>query len=411
MAGSGLAAAAVLVAGLRDDARAAAAPGVVPAAATPGPVGSVVPFVGDHQSGIATRQQGYLAFAVYDLATTDLATVAQLLSTWTSAAGRMTAGLPLEGDTGRFVPPPDSGEAGELGASRLTLTVGFGPGMFDERLGLGSQRPAALAPLPAFAGDQLDPARSGGDLCIQACADDPRVAFHAVRNLTRLGAFAVTLRYVQIGSGSTTRPAVGAPPPRNLLGFHDGTANVDPDDEVAMRSVVWVGDGDRPWMRGGSYLVARRVRIHLESWDRSTLEEQEQTIGRSKATGAPLSGGRFDDPADFEVLGSNGQPLIPNGAHIRQASPSRNGGVRLLRRGYGYVDGLDAASGEPDAGLFFICFQRDPSRQFVPIQRRLSENDTLTSYLVHTGSGVFACPPGVGPGQPWGLGLLRAAGA
>ncbi|MBV8463123.1 MAG: Dyp-type peroxidase, partial [Acidimicrobiales bacterium] len=107
--------------------------------------------------------------------------------------------------------------------------------------------------------------------------------------------------------------------------------------------------------------------------------------------------------------GPDGQLRIPVSAHVRQAAPSRNGGASLLRRGYTYTEGVDPTSGELDAGLFFVCFQRDPTAQFARIQQRLSENDALAAYLVATGSGVFACPAGVTGGRPWGAELLQAA--
>ncbi len=127
-----------------------------------------------------------------------------------------------------------------------------------------------------------------------------------------------------------------------------------------------------------------------------------------KSSGAPLGGQREDDPVELDALGANGQPLISNNAHIRQASPTVNDGAALLRRGFSFADGIDPDSGELDAGLFFICYQKDPSRQFVPIQQRLVDNDALSQYVLHTGSGVFACPPGVAPGGAWGDGLIRA---
>jgi deferrochelatase/peroxidase EfeB len=406
LAGSGLAAAAALVAGVDTAGGAAGAAAVTPTAE--GTSSSVaVPFHGAHQAGIQTRQQECLTFAAYDLINPDRGVFAGLLRTWTSAAERLVTGQPLAGDPELFAPPPDSGEALGLGPSRLTLTVGFGPSLFDQRLGLAGSRPAALADLPSFGGDALDPAMSGGDLCIQACADDVRVAFHAVRNLTRLAESVTSIRYVQIGGGRTTRPAPAAPTPRNLLGFHDGTDNLDPDDGTAMDRFVWVdASTDQPWMAGGTYLVARRIRIQLEAWDRSTLEEQQETIGRVKSSGAPLGAREEDDTVDLSALGPNGQPFIANDAHIRQASPTLNGGAKLLRRGYSFTDGIDPASGELDAGLFFLCYQKDPSRQFVPIQQRLVDNDALSQYVLHTGSGVFACPPGVAPGDSWGEGLI-----
>lgn len=411
LAGSGLATAAALAAGLGAE-RSAAGAGTEPTeSAVADDPNASVPFVGPHQAGITTRQQEFLVFATYDLVDADRGALADVLRTWTPAAARLVAGQPLDGSRALFAPSPDSGEVTGLGPTRLTLTVGFGPSLFDDRLGLAAHRPAALVDLPSFGGDDLDPTMTAGDLCIQSCADDPLVAFHAVRNLTRLADTAASLRYVQFGSGRTTRPAPTAATPRNLLGFHDGTNNLDPDDDAAMRRFVWVKEPtDQPWMVGGTYLVARRIRIHLEAWDRSTLEEQQQTVGRVKSSGAPLGGRREDDPVDLGALGTNGQPLIPNNAHVRQASPALNNGAALLRRGFSFADGIDPASGDLDAGLFFIAFQNDPAKQFVPVQQRLADNDALAQYLVATGSGVFACPPGMAEGQFWGHGLLKAMG-
>ncbi|MGA8724103.1 MAG: iron uptake transporter deferrochelatase/peroxidase subunit [Acidimicrobiales bacterium] len=403
LAGSGLASAALLAGGATSGVAAAATSG---APSPPADSSSTVPFHGAHQAGIVTPEQARMVFATYDLTAPDLAAVAALLTVWTDAATRLTAGEPLAGEGGSFAPPVDTGEAVGLGPSRLTLTVGFGTGLFDGRFGLASLRPAALAELPPFAGDQLDAGTSGGDLCVQACADDHQVAFHAIHNLSRLALGTATLRFVQSGFGRTAAPGAGQPTPRNLLGFHDGTANPDPSDDAAMRRIVWVDGGDQKWMVGGSYLVARRVRIHLEQWDRSTVEEQERTIGRMKVSGAPLGGTHEDQPVDLNALTADGGLVIPDSAHIRVASPATNGGQAILRRGYSFADGIDPVTGELDAGLFFVCFQKDPRAQFVPIQQRLSENDALDQYLVHTTSGVFACPPGVRPGESVGAGLL-----
>jgi deferrochelatase/peroxidase EfeB len=151
-------------------------------------------------------------------------------------------------------------------------------------------------------------------------------------------------------------------------------------------------------MVGGSYLVARRIRIHLEQWDRTTVEEQEHTIGRMKLSGAPLGGSSEDEPVDLGALTAGGVPVIPDSAHIRVASPATNDGQAILRRGYSFADGIDPVTGELDAGLFFVCFQKDPRVQFVPIQQRIADTDSLAQYLLHTTSGLFACPPGIEPG-------------
>ncbi len=404
LAGSGLASAALLAGTASPAAAAAVATAGTAASSSPS---STVPFHGAHQAGIVTPEQARLVFATYDVTAPDAAGLAALLAEWTDAAARLTAGEQLAGTGGTFAPPVDTGEALGLGPARLTLTVGFGRSLFDGRFGLTSRRPGALADLPVFAGDDLDQSTSGGDLCVQACADDTQVAFHAVHNLTRLALGAATVRLLQVGFGPTASPGSGQPTPRNLLGFHDGTSNLDPSDDAAMRRFVWVdGKNDQPWMVGGTYLVGRRIRIHLEQWDRTTVDHQQRTIGRMKTSGAPLGATHEDDPVDLGALTSEGQPVIPDSAHIRAAAPATNDGQAILRRGYSFADGVDPLTGELDAGLFFVCFQKDPRVQFVPIQQRLSDNDALSQYLVHTTSGVFACPPGVRPGGTLGAGLF-----
>jgi deferrochelatase/peroxidase EfeB len=367
------------------------------------PHAGTVPFYATHQAGIITPAQDSLVFAAYDVTGADRSALLALLRTWTRAAARLCAGELLTGDTYPGAPDPDTGEALGLGPSHLTVTAGFGPSLFDGRFGLAPRRPAALADLPAFAGDALDPTRSGGDLCIQACADDALVAFHAVHNLTRLALGTATVRYVQLGFGRTSSTSAQQTTPRNLMGFKDGTDNLTAQDSKLLERFVWVGDeGDQSWMRAGTYLVDRRIRIHLEAWDRSTLLEQEQTVGRAKATGAPLGSAAERDPVNLKALGADGLPVIPAGAHIRVAAPVTNRGERLLRRGFNFADGVDPATGELDAGLFFICFQRDPRLQFVAIQTRLAEQDAMRRYLLHTASGLFACPGGPAPGGSWG---------
>ncbi|MEZ5256359.1 MAG: Dyp-type peroxidase [Ilumatobacteraceae bacterium] len=184
--------------------------------------------------------------------------------------------------------------------------------------------------------------------------------------------------------------------PRNLFGFKDGTANIVAEDDAALAEMVWVDPADDPgasWLGGGTYLVARRIDMHIETWDRTSLGEQEAVIGRDKRHGAPLSGGtEFSEP-EFALTGNDG-PLIPVDSHVRLAHPSENGGTRLLRRGYNFTDGSDGL-GRLDAGLFFIAFTRDPVRHFVPMQTKLARDDRLSEYPRHTGSALFAVPPGV----------------
>jgi deferrochelatase/peroxidase EfeB len=368
-----------------------------------------VAFFGARQAGIATPAQQRLAFAAYDLVTTDRAALRELLKTWTAAAAAMCAGRMVPGDSSTpAAPPADTGEAVGLSPANLTITIGFGPSLFDGRFGLASSRPAALADLPRFPKDQLEPENSNGDLCIQACADDPVVAFHAIRNLARLGRGTVTMRWSQLGFGKAASTSAAEETPRNLFGFKDGTRNIETSDDALMNQHVWVGaEGDQAWMRGGSYLVSRRIRMKIEAWDRDYLSDQEAVFGRRKVTGAPLTGSGEHDSPDFAARAADGQPAIPMDAHMRLAAHENNNGVRILRRGYSYTDGMFSDSGELNAGLFFIAFQKDPRSQFVPLQRKLAANDALNEYIEHVGSGLFACPPGVSsPGDFWGSALF-----
>ncbi|GAA2718628.1 iron uptake transporter deferrochelatase/peroxidase subunit [Micromonospora olivasterospora] len=386
------------------------------ASADPGAASGAVPFHGEHQAGITTPAQDRLHFVAFDVITKDRARLVELLQEWTAAAARMTAGKDagVLGAVGGVpeAPPDDTGEALGLPPSQLTLTVGFGPTLFRDaqgrdRFGIADRRPPALADLPHFAGDALRPEISGGDLCVQACANDPQVAVHAIRNLARIGMGVVSVRWSQLGFGRTSSTSRDQATPRNLFGFKDGTANLKAEDAGLLRDQLWVQPGDGPdWMTGGSYLVTRKIRMLIETWDRSPLAEQEQIVGRAKGTGAPLGRtGEFDDP-DFAARGDDGQPVIAETAHVRLAHPAQNDGAHLLRRGYNFVDGSDGL-GRLDAGLFFIAYQRDPRRQFVPTQTRLSRQDAMNEYLRHVSSGLFACPPGVRDGgDHWGRALF-----
>ncbi|HWB69626.1 MAG TPA: Dyp-type peroxidase, partial [Solirubrobacterales bacterium] len=209
----------------------------------------------------------------------------------------------------------------------------------------------------------------------------------------------------QLGFGRTSSTSRSQDTPRNLMGFKDGTANIRAEDGEAMDRFVWVGAEGPAWMRGGSYMVTRRIRMLLEVWDRSSLEDQEQTIGRAKYSGAPLGGSTEFEPLDLEAT-EGGRAAIPADAHVRLASAPFNDGERILRRGYSFTDGVDERLGELEAGLFFVCFQRDPEKQFVAIQRRLGSSDALNEYIKHVGSAVFAVPPGAGKGGYVGETLL-----
>ena len=418
-AAAGLAAVAGSGLGLAGTAGALAGSGT-PAAAAADSKSLVEPFLGKHQGGIATPAQTHSYFAALDLVTTRRDDVIGLLQRWTDASLRMSRGQPAQ-PVGQDVaePGPDTGEALGLPPARLTMTFGFGAGLFvkdgKDRYGLLAQRPPALVDLPRFNGDELLASRTGGDLSVQACADDPQVAFHAVRQLARLAGGAAEVRWAQTGFCTL---ADGTGTPRNLMGFKDGTINPSVADPKVMEQFVWVGDEGPDWLRGGSYVVVRRIRMALEHWDRMKVEFQEQTFGRHKYSGAPLGQKRERDPLDLAATDKDGNPVIPQSAHVRLAAAASNNGAQILRRPYSYNDGVDFTAErwppwrqgmEYDAGLFFICYQRDPRTGFIKIFDRMSKFDMLNQFVTHTGGGLFACPGGIGAGEFIGQRLFRSA--
>ena len=294
-------------------------------------------FFGEHQAGIATPAQDRLHFAAFDLrddaGRDDLI---ELLKDWTYAASRLTLGADVSArgafDGGPYLPPDDTGEAAGLDASGLTITFGFGRTLFraadgTDRFGLADQLPTDFEPLPKMANDFISPERSGGDLCVQACANDPQVAVHAIRNLTRIAFGRATLRWSQLGFGRTSSTSTAQSTPRNLFGQKDGTRNLKAEEPQRLAEHVWIADGPA-WAHGGSYLVARRIAMTIEVWDGLQLSEQDRVLGRDKRHGAPLSGGtEFSDP-DFAKTGPTGRPLIDPRSHV---APDRAGEQRRHR--------------------------------------------------------------------------------
>jgi deferrochelatase/peroxidase EfeB len=375
---------------------------------------------GTHQPGITTEVQDNLHFASFDITTRSRHELERMLMAWTVAAERMMSGQPA-GPVGPVrgrpeLAPDDTGEAMDLDTANLSITIGFGPGLFRDRagrdrFGLANRQPEALRPLPRFPLDTLTPGASGGDLCVQACADDPQIAVHAVRNLTRIGFGTVGMRWSQHGFGRSSSTTREQTTPRNLMGFKDGTANIRADETDELDKHVWVAaDDDRSasWLAGGSYLVTRRAMITVELWDRQKLRDQEEFIGRTKGKGAPLTGRKEFDEPNFRAM-AGGEVAIPEDAHVRVVHPTHHGGARILRRGYNIADGTNDI-GRMNAGLFFIGFVRNPGTQFVPIQMAMSRKDILMEYLRFTQSSVFAVPPGIAEGQFVGQELFTRRG-
>nr|WSW71470.1 iron uptake transporter deferrochelatase/peroxidase subunit [Streptomyces sp. NBC_00995] len=373
-------------------------------------VGSTeVMFHGKHQPGITTPLQARGHLVAFDLVPgAGRKGAIALMRRWSAAAERLMAGEPVTGasadGTGH-----DTGIALDAGPSSLTVTFGFGATFF-ERTGLTAHRPPGLDPLPPFSADHLVAGRSNGDLWVQIGADDALVAFHALRAIQKEAASTATVRWQMDGfnrtPGATARPMTA----RNLMGQVDGTGNPKPaDGDFDQRVFVAAGaqDAAYEWLAGGSYAVVRRIRMLLDDWEKLPMERQERVIGRRKADGAPLSGGTETTPMDLDKAGPDGELLIPANAHARISSPERNGGAAMLRRPFSYHDGI-SSDGTPDAGLLFVCWQADPLRGFVPVQRKLDRGDALSPFLRHEASGLFAVPGGAAHGQYVGQRLLES---
>ena len=347
-----------------------------------------ISFYGKHQAGITTPMQKNIYFVVLDLRTTDKNELIQLFKDWTDYSEKLVNGDLVKKDgSNALLPPSDTGETVGLNPYRLTLTFGVSAS-FLTKLGLEKKRPKLFRDLPAFPKEQLREQYTGGDIVIQACADDEQVAFHAIRNLIRKGRNKVTMKWSQSGFA-----AIGdrMETPRNLFGFKDGTANVTTEKDFD--KVVWADSQD--WMKNGSYMAVRRIIMHLETWDRTNLQEQENTFGRYKESGAPFGKKNEFDEVDLS--------LLPVDSHVRLA---KEVDLPILRRSYSYSDGIDPKTGQFDAGLLFIAFQKDPDR-FVKIQTNLGADDKMNEYVTHIGSGLFACFGGVKEGGYIGQDLFE----
>jgi len=386
------------------------------------------PFWGEHQGGIATKPQHFMYFAAFDLTTNNRDDVIKLLKAWTAAAARMSEGetaQPLEGGLKLAVTPAapkggdadeapetgpraaDTGEALGMPPSRLTITFGFGAGLFvkdgKDRFGLAAHRPEALVDMPNFGSiDQMVKEHTDGDIAIQASAEDPQVAFHAVRQLARIAEGVAQIRWVQTGY----RPIAGD---RHLLGF--SAEEKTPGMNAPAAQAIWAGKEAPGWMRGGSYVVVRRIRFAMEHWDQMPQAYQESAIGEMKHHGKPV------DQSQTGVKSSSDSIVTEDSTppHLALVSPGRDA---MLRRSYSYNDGVNFTTErwppwrqglEYDAGMFFVCFQRDPRTGFIAVFRELANHDSrLNQFWTHVGGGLFAVPPGAKQGEYVGQGLFES---
>ncbi len=377
--------------------------------ATQAELATLVPFDGVHQAGILTAKPAQATFAALDCFAPDRKTLALALQDLSRRARALSVGgaVPLlEIDA----PPADSGILGPVNTpDELTVTIAFGASLFDERYGLSAGRPRELTAMPVFPIDDLDPSQTGGDILVQICAGQRDTVTHTLRELLRTVRGAFQLRWTIDGFQSAPRGPTPASNTRNLFAFRDGTANPPVSDAAMMDRLVWVGAGEPAWAAAGTYMIVRTIRMHVEFWDRVGLQEQQNMIGRSRNSGAPLGGtNEFEDPR-FD-LDPDGQ-RIPLDAHIRLANPrtTQTADQRFVRRGYNYTRGFDAA-GQLNQGLVFVAFNQSPQRQFVPVQTRLL-SEPMIDYITPVGGGYFFAPPGARGEIDWvGSGLFASAG-
>lgn len=360
-------------------------------------------FAGATQPGVAEPVQAFGLLAAFDVVDADRAGLAETLRALSDEAGRLVDGRPAQVREPRF-PPADTGVV--TADSRPRLTLAAGASLFDGRFGLADRAPAQLVLMPFLANDRLDPARTHGDLLLTVAADSPDVCLHALRQVMRATRGGLGVRWVLDGYNRPDAVVVpGRTGNRNLLGFKDGTANLDVTDRAAMGRFVWVGadDAEPAWARGGSYQVVRVIRMFVEQWDRASLTEQERLIGRRKDSGAPLDGRREQDAPRF-ADDPQGR-TTPLDAHIRLARPRTpdTEHQRMLRAGFSFSRGPDAA-GLLDQGLAFVSYQRS-LQTFLAVNDRL-RGEPLEEYLQPEGGGFFYVLPGARPGGWLGEQLL-----
>ncbi|MFS2090532.1 Dyp-type peroxidase [Paenarthrobacter nicotinovorans] len=352
-----------------------------------------VPFYGDRQAGVGTAAQAHGVFLALDLKEgTTPERLKSLLKLLSDDAANLTQGKAALADT--------EGELA-LRPARLTVTFGFGPGLF--RVAGTVPVPDGVSGLPAFSIDKLVPEFCGGDLLLQICADDPLSVAHAQRMLLKDSRRFTTVRWVQTGFRRAYGTEQSGTTMRNLFGQVDGTSNPVPGS-AEFEKVVYGDGGTGSWALHGTSLVIRRISMDLDKWDELDRSGREESVGRKLANGAPLTGTAEHDEPDFAAVTPVGFPVIADFAHLRRARPD-DPSQRIFRRAFNY-DSVPGAGSVSDSGLIFASYQADIGRQFVPIQRRLDELDLLNLWTTPVGSAVFAIPPGCAPGGFVGEGLF-----
>ncbi|MCY3602097.1 MAG: Dyp-type peroxidase [Chloroflexi bacterium] len=368
-----------------------------------------VDFYGPHQTGITARPVPTLGLmASFKVLSPDRESLRDTFVELTDEIQGLMAGRPPTIRPEAY-PPTDSGLLGaEPEPDDLSVVVSVGSSLFDDRYGLADKQPVELVRMPFLANDRLDPARTHGDLLLNIDARHPDTIQFALRQLMRRRRRDLVLHWIIDGytrGGTVNDGTAGAP--RNLLGFKDGTANLDSSDDEAMNRFVWIQpeDNQPEWSIGGSYQAVRIIRMFVEFWDRTPLAEQEAIMGRHKLSGAPLGQVHESDTPSFSN-DPDGE-TTPLDAHIRLANPrtAATDESLIFRRGFSYTRGYDGA-GRLDMGLAFVSYQRSFVKGFLAVQERLA-GEPLEEYILPEGGGFFFALPGVPePGRYLGDGLF-----
>jgi deferrochelatase/peroxidase EfeB len=354
---------------------------------------NMVPFYGIHQAGIINPSPAAALIVSFDILAKNKQDLTRLFKTLTTRIEFLTKGGKVQ-QLNPKLPPVNSGVMGDrIYPDNLTVTAAVGASVFDDRFGLSKLKPVHLVNMPAFPNDALDADRCHGDLLLQFCSNTAETNIHALRDIIKNLPDLISLRWQLDGflpPHTIKKPGESV---RNLLGFKDGTANINATDDKLMDKLTWVQpkSTEPAWAAGGTYQVVRIIRNRVEFWDRTPLKEQQEIIGRDKYTGAPLGMKNEQDIPQYDK-DPEGKTIFKD-AHIRLANPRKSDLGLILRRGFNYSRGYSKA-GQLDMGLLFVCFQADLERGFVTVQNRLN-GEPLEEYIQPVGGGYFFALPGV----------------
>jgi len=382
---------------------------------------AMVSFDGDHQAGITATSHAVLNLLGFNLKDfVGKKEFANLMRLWTADARALCT---AETPAGSLEP-----EMADTPAN-LTITCGLGERVFDV-IGASELRPDWLRDVEAFDRDKLSDEWAQTDIVLQICCDDPVTAGHAMRHMIRAGQDYAEVAWLQQGYGHAYGAGAKGATMRNQFGQLDGTVN--PRTAGEMDEQVWIDEGPE-WARGGTSMVVRRIRMNLDTWEKLDRNSRENSIGRTLDNGAPLTGEEEFDEPDFDAVDKYGLPTIDRNSHIARAqAPEGEPEEHMLRRAFNYdlqpdyapisetgfvaddeeISGTDVQLS--NSGLIFICFQKDMTKVFEPMQRRMDEVDLLNEWATHIGSAVYFVPPGVKSGATtgtfWAETLLDAVG-